>query len=326
MLSIVGVNKKYSSQKIVDKKPFRIFFVIIKGAWLMYQCIIQEHGGFMRNFILKRGLRLFWSLVVFAVFFMTACSVEEEGPLYPPALSNKSDRTIDIPAQDTEYDFDLIEIIPTVYLSPSATMHDLSAVPFDYFVIEAVTEMQARMHTYQLVSHDGVTSRRDDNIDLYWKDFAKGYLLIDFLRAYFHEYSQKQNYGYNLQFVKEIRMYRTMTVVKPDGEEVLVHVNTLNEYKMNNPQNGHTTDNSFRMQDLITKYITKSPQNYRYFITSADYTGGSTGSAILEWTDMQRSYYSKERDVERIFFPSEPQNMAGTLRLRDVVRVELISK
>ena len=275
----------------------------------------------MRKTNLKKQTKLFLILILVATVLFVACSSDEEKPAVPPQLSTSPDRTIVFPPQDEEYDEDLIVVLPVVHFTATATQNDVSAVPLSYFILNYDSENYARMHTYQITAHDGITSRREGSSDLVWNTFRNGHFLIDTIRTYFHTQSLSANYNYNIQLAKDIRLYRSIIVVKPDGEEVLFQVNILKHENRNNPQNNNTTERAFKMSDLISTYITKSPQNYEYFLTAADFTGGNTGSATLQWSDMQSAWYS--RNIDRVFFPTMPADMPGVMRLRDVIRVEL---
>ena len=279
----------------------------------------------MRNFILKKSGKYLMFLVIVTTLFFVACSDNGDEPIKPPELATNADTIIPFPSQDEEFDENLIVVLPIVNFSATSNPQtNVQAVPISHFVLEHDSENFARMHTYQIFAHDGINSRRNGNEDLDWDAFQEGYFLNETIRTYFHDISQKEDYSFNIQLAREIRMYRSIYVVKPDGEEVLFQVNILRHENRSNPQNNNYTERAFRMSDLITGYITKTPQNYEYFITSTDYTGGNTGYAILQWSDIQAAWYS--RNIDRVFFPQMPSDMPGAMRLRDVIKVELRAK
>ena len=279
----------------------------------------------MRNFFLKKSTRLILSLLMVATLALVACSDKEEKTpvvppvLVPPALSNIADLEIAFPGQDDEIDEDLIVVLPEVKFTATSTpLHDVRAVPLSHFVLDYDGENFAKLHSYQIVAYDGATSRRDENKDLYWDTFKNGHYVIDFTRSYFHELSQESNYSYNVNMAREIRFYRTVMVVKPDGEEVMFQVNILSHENRINPQNSNNVERSFKLSDLITNYVTLTPQNFEYIITATD---GS--SATLEWHQLQGACYS--RVIERVFFPTI-EDFTGAMRLRDLMKVELFNR
>ncbi|MCL2064799.1 MAG: hypothetical protein FWG98_10590 [Candidatus Cloacimonetes bacterium] len=284
----------------------------------------------MRKSFLKYYARFVLFFLVVAFLGFVACSSNdddnnEEITPQPPILSTKSDATIVFQSQ---YNPDWIVTLPDVKLD-NVTITPATAVQLNLIVRDEITEETAKMHTYEVVPFPGPDreSSRKGGPDLYWNSFSKGYYLTAFQRTYFSDFSESGNYYYNVPLAEKIELYRSITVVRPDGREVLFQVNILTHSQMNNPQNGGTLDNSFKMQDLITNYITTTPQNYQYFVTSADYVeGGSSGFAVFEWSDIQGAHYSREPGRDRVFFPSQPANMTGTLRLRNVIRIELMPK
>ena len=277
----------------------------------------------MRKFILNQKTIKLLFLFILATFILVACSDKEDDPVIPPALSNVNDRVILFPPSDHEYDESLIEVLSDVqFTATSNPENNVRAVPLSHFILNYDSENYAKMYTYQIVAHDGVTSRRNGSIDPSWYSFSSGHLLIDTGRTYFHDFSHEDAFfNYNIAMAREIRLYRSIVVVKPDGEEVLFQVNILKHENRHNPQNNNNSENAFKMTDLISNYITKTPQNYEYFLTAADYTGGNTGSSTLQWSDIQDAWYS--RTTDRVFYPQRPADVPGNMRLRDVVRIEL---
>jgi len=281
----------------------------------------------MRNFFLNTNTKYVFIFILMAVFMFTACS-EKNGKgggdtHLPPSLSNDPDETILFPAQDYEFDDDWVVVLPIVNFSATNTQTDVEAVPLSYFVLlnesPIFSEDYAKMFTYRIVSSDGWDpwSMRQA-IDLYWDTLMNGFLtLIDPYRTYFHELSQNSVYAYNVQSANKLQVYRTIMVVKPDGTEVMFQVNILDHVEQNNPQNtADILELSFKMTDLITKYITESPQDYEFLIAAAD--GFTT---ILGWEHIQGAWYS--RMLERVFYPSEDGDVPGQLRPRNVTSITL---
>jgi len=266
-------------------------------------------------------------LYIVITLTMLACSEKDNiknipGTL-PPALSNTPDLTIKFPPEGTIFDDSLIVVLPVINLSGTNTQINQNAIPLKYFVLDEISETLVNMHTYRIVASDGWNPYKDrGQLDLQWNNFIKGYYLPAFHRTYYHDFSQNSNYAFNVQRVQDIQLYRTIIVVKPDGNEVLFQVNTLEIVNMVNPQNNNNLEKSFQLSSLITQYITSSPQNFEYFITAADYTGGSQGSATLNWYFIQGAYYSI--DIERIFFPVI-EGYDGRMRLRNLIKIEMIN-
>jgi hypothetical protein len=207
--------------------------------------------------------------------------------------------------------------LPVVNLSGTNTQYDLEAVSLEYFVSNG----SESLYTYRIVASDGWNPWTNRSMrDLYWDVFTQGYLLlIDPFRTYFHDFSQDMNFGFNVQSVQEIQMYRTITVVKPDGTSALFQINIISEHQMINPQNDNSLDRAIRLSDLITEYVTSTATRYEYRLIAADYDG-NRGFAVFSWAQLQGAYYS--RDIERVFFPVIT-DFTGAMRLRDLVRVEV---
>ena len=303
----------------------------------------------MRKFILANRVtarvtsanitRFVLFFVVATALMLVACSEKEKGGGFdpddrPPILSNTPDDIIQFPPKDHQFDENLVVVLPEVNFSASNIQNDLKAVLLDFFFLpqtenQLYYENEARMHTYRIVASDGWNPWKDrQSKDLYWDEYKTGYLILyddiqdrNHFRSYFHDFSQKSVYSYNVQNTNELQIYRTITVVKLDGEEVMFQVNILDHQEIENPQNTNSSDleNAFKMLDLITPYITKTPEQYDYFITSND--GFTT---TLEWIRIQSAWYS--RVIDRVFYPNEASDFSGQLRPRNVVRIEVRSK
>ena len=317
----------------------------------------------MRSFILKKQVsfvmnvgtdkcvpyKLALLVVVAVALLLSACSEKgKNGPPeidFPPPLSNVPDETIPFPERDFQFDESLIVELPVVNFSASNIQNNVKAVRLDFFfnmpnksgkldsqrlmsigtIYDSNSEAEAKMFTYRIVASDLWNPWKDRQAkDLYWDRYKEGFLTIyddiedrNHFRTYFHELSQESVYSYNVQNAHELQLFRTITVVKPDGEQVMFHVNILNHEEINNPQNSaDVLENSFKMIDLITDYVTKTPEIYEYFITAAD-----DFTTTLQWNHIQGAWYS--RDIERVFYPAEDENVSGQLRPRNVVRIEL---
>jgi hypothetical protein len=273
----------------------------------------------------NKNLMVMGLLVIAIMLVMVACSEKGNSSKvkdsFPPPLSNKPDITLMFPPEGTEFDDNLIVILPVANLSSSNTQLNQNAISLKHFIPEGMAGIMGIMHTYRIVASDGWNPHKDrGQPDLNWTDFIKGFYLPSFHRTYFHDFSQDLNFAYNVKRVQEIQAYRTITVVKADSEEVLFQVNILDIEDMINPQNGDNIEKAFKLNSLITKYITDTPQNYEYFITAADYTGGSQGAATLNWHFLQGAYYSL--DIDRVFFPVL-EGHTGNMRLRNLIKIEL---
>ena len=285
-----------------------------------------------KNFFHKLNGKLLPILLIALSFLFTACSEKEKGgngPIpVPPGLSNTPDYTYNFPPADHEFDKEQIVVLPVVNFSATNVQNDVEAVSLELLLkdVEILTNPSAaNKFTYRIVASDGFDPYKDrQQFDLYFDVLSKGHLtLIDPYRTYFHELSQGQNpvYAYNVQRAQEIRMYRTVTVVRPDGLEVMFQLNILNHQPVENPNNNNNLDNSFRLIDLITEFITDTPEANEYFLTAADWTSGSQGQVFFTWSDIQAAYYS--RDTDRVFFPHT--EVPGNMRLRDLVKIQLMT-
>ena len=310
----------------------------------------------MRNYILKED-RIFpiqkWTrialfLVMATALMLVACSEKGKNPIptpgddFPPTLSNKPDETIPFPPRNYQFDENLVVVLPEVNFSASNRQTDVKAVGLDFFFLSAMGQSEigtttqksmsvdeAKMFTYRIVASDGWNPWKDRQAkDLYWDGYKEGFLTLyddiqdrNHFRTYFHDLSAESVYSYNVQSAHELQLYRTITVVKLDGEEVMFQVNILDHQEIENPQNTNSDDleESFKMMDLITRYITNTPEQYEYVVTSND-----GFISILTWQHIQGAWYS--RVVDRVFYPNEAPNFSGQLRPRNVVRIELLGQ
>ncbi|MCL2064800.1 MAG: hypothetical protein FWG98_10595 [Candidatus Cloacimonetes bacterium] len=295
----------------------------------MRKLILREN----RTFPMRKITRFVLFLVVATALMLVACSEKDDNPFIqeddrPPTLSNTPDDSILFPPRDHQFAENLIVVLPEVNFSATNTQNDVKAVPLDFFFLPQIEnqinfESDAQMYTYRIVASDGWNPWKDRQAkDLYWDEYKTGYLVLNddiqdrnHFRSYFHEMSQESVYSYNVQNTHELQLYRTIKVVKLDGEEVMFHLNILDHQEIENPQNENSMDKSFKLQDLITGYITKTPEQFEYEAISVD-----DRSFTFTWPQLQTAYYS--RDIDRIFFPFT-EEFTGQMRLRDLVRVEV---
>ena len=263
-------------------------------------------------------------VVLSTVMLIGGCSSkEEERIIEPPLLSNAPDEIVQFPEQGFVYPDQNVETLQDVHFAEGNILPTTTAVSLEYFILRRFSENTAKLYTYQIVASSNVTTRRNGNKDFYWDGFVKGYYLNAFASSYFQEQSIAHNYNFNLSGVTQINMYRTFNVIKPGTfEEVMFHVNLLKHENINNPQNNNTRENAFKLRDLITDYVTKTPQNYEYYITTAEYIGGATGHATLQWSDIQAAYYSTS-EGGRVFYPTRGNEVPESMRPRDVIKIEL---
>ena len=275
----------------------------------------------MRNRFLKISTLAFLFLVFAATLMLVACSEKEEKILEPPPLSDTPDRVTSFPPQTHEYPEEIMKTLPTVYFSNNSTYHDELAVPITYFITKDYSENNGRRHSFQIVSYDNTTSRREGNKDLTYSEFQKGDFLTDRGASYFHELSTRQIYLNNVNRAIEIRWYRSIVVVRPNGDEVLFQVNILNHSTQTNPQDNNNRINAFKLQDLITDYITKTKENYEYHIYSAD-----NSTTVLQWHDLQTAYNTRGADDDRVFYPTKSNDVPEALRPRNITKIVLASR
>jgi len=254
--------------------------------------------------------------------FVSACAEKDrrtgiDDLVYPPALSKTPDVVIEMPASNFRFadsDFTVTQILYRDAMTDVISM--------DQFVDKATTDEltdisnaneSRRLFTYRLVATDGWNPLEVRSLrDLYWDEFVKGYLVpSDRFRAYYPDFSALNINGYNVQNMGTIELFRSITVVEPGGKEVLFHINTLTIANATN--NSGELAPAAKLKDLITEYITKTPEKYDYIITAVN------GSYFtFEWSDMVNGFFFVDED--RTFVPGK----AGQFRVRNPMRISLV--
>ena len=284
----------------------------------------------------NRNIARFVMFFVMALALMLVACSEKDDPIIPPddtppTLSNTPDSSMLFPPRDYEMHESMIVVLPEVHFSGTNTQYDVNAVRMDFFFDWETNnhlffESMAYLYTYRIVASDGWNPWKDRQAkDLYWDDYKSGYLTLNddindrnHFRAYYHDFSLDSIYAYNVQNTHELQLYRTITVVKLDGERVMFQLNILEHQDVINPQNDDSIDRSFKLMDLITGYITKTPEQLQYEAISVD-----ERSFTFTWSQLQTAYYS--RDIDRVFFPYT-EEYTGQMRLRDLVEIRISNR
>ena len=248
--------------------------------------------------------------VILAVFFLVACEEKDSNnkPLVglPPVLSNNPDLVVSLPPVDTIFpDSVMVEI--------TYQGDQVDAVPLLYFINDIDNP---GLYYYEIVGQPNNWSPRDSSnggYDLSWSIFNLGYLLPskDY-RTYFEDPDLPS--AFNVKSASNINLYRTIIVVKPDGEEVPFEINILEVIDIEHHLDGMRT--AYRLKDLITSYITTTPENYEYVFTAVD---GFMGRDNFFWWDMQKGVYIIE--TGRTYFGDTYENWTN---FRNLERISLI--
>jgi hypothetical protein len=186
------------------------------------------------------------------------------------------------------------------------------------------------MYAYRIVASDNFDPWNDrEKRDLSYDELIAGYLLInsptdnpsypDHFRTYFAGFSDKAEYAYNVRDTNHLLAFRSIVVEKADGEIAVFELATLPTIEINNDQG--SPEQAYKLTDIITGYITTTPENYSYFFVCSDDYLSPTTSNTFTWEHIQDGYYLSVR--ERTFFPNF--NADGGWRLQRVVRINVIT-
>ena len=248
--------------------------------------------------------------VIIAVFFLAACEEKDSNDkpivVLPPVLSNIPDDVVNFPPIDTVFpDSVIVEI--------TYQDNQVDAVPLLHFISNIDNP---GLYYYEIVSSDGFSPRSSSNggYDLLWDIFNTGYLLPSInYRTYFEDPDLPS--AFNVRNASVINLYRTIIVVKPDGEEVPFEINILEVVNIEHHADGSRT--AYLLKDLISGYITTTPENYEYIFTAVD---GFTGRDNFTWSDMQAGVFIIE--TGRTYFGEGYENWTN---FRNLVRISLVN-
>lgn len=261
-------------------------------------------------------------LLGFILLVLTACSEKSsKNTLIPgveiaPLLATQADAEFILPAQGSVTADTVIvykgEETPAVKLCRFINKNILDE-------ISNTNNESRRLFTYELIGSDGFTPRKSEN-DLLWINFKDGFLLPEkSFRGYF-EYFDNLGIGtYNVKDLAKIKAYRTIIVVKADGEEVFFQLKSNSITKTEILNYHDELENAIALKSFITDYITKTPQNYIYRFEAVDaYT------MDYEWSLIEAGYWLI--NTERTSFPNIEDLPNNQRRFRNLMKISLISK
>ena len=237
-------------------------------------------------------MKKLWLLLLLGLFILfTACSEKDDdnptGPSnqpQPPAMATIADTAFTISTN-----------VPAEWLA-TITYSDqqVQAASLAHYVDKSVTDQlttisdttgaidSRTLYAYQLISTDGFTPRNKHYNDLYWTDITAGYLLpsVDF-RTYFPSTSIPT--AFDVKNIATIKAYRVFNVVSPT-DTVMFELNSLTATTHLNYSNAE--EKAYKLQDLITNYVTATPANYKYRLIAVD-----GYSKEYTWEQIQQGYW-----------------------------------
>jgi len=238
----------------------------------------------------------FTKLLLFGViilFTFAACDDnpagnETEDPT-PPSLAGTIDIEFTIPdsVELSNYTSELVDYDGTMVtgysLDQFVNMDSVNAY------IDEDSFDGRKLFAIEIVSNDddGNFSPRDhDYYDLAWTDLETGFLLPDEKgRTYFPDENIPN--GYNVKWAYYLKLYRKIDIVL-DGNTTIFETGAFtSEGIFHQAGNGNFyTDPGFALTNLISDYVTESPNNYEYRFTSAD-----DDEIVFTWDDIQTGYW-----------------------------------
>ena len=271
-------------------------------------------------------------IVVIMIVMFTACaekdkknSGEDDFPI-PPALSKNPDITINMSAIIT----DLSDFTPT-QITYRAEPDQVAGYSLDQFVDDSLTRAKTNnatnsrsLFTYNQISSEAAPYTPRDNPnnigDLDWTDFSKGYFVPSKNnRTHFQELWENNLNLYSTQRIGTFELYRTIVVYKPNGDPVQFHINLLPTSKQMNYANPPVEEDAIKLSDLITNFITTTPQNYKFVITASD----NTPYESVTWAQLQAGYFMLGTERAR-YIGFEDLN-SGQARQRNIMKIELVN-
>jgi hypothetical protein len=268
--------------------------------------------------------KLSYLVVFFFLLCFVSCAEREKEKITettPPPMSNIPFAVITMPAEGTEFDPEWVTQIP---YGVSQTLTE--AIPLTYFIDKSITDAvptssghhETRMlFAYNQKATDGFSPRSRGVPDLTFDVFSGGYLLPnESFRSYFPDLDVNT---YNTRNIREIELYRAITVVKINGDEVLFEISRLPTHNV--PNRDGVIEPAIKLTDLITDFVTLTPERYEYEFLAVD-----GNPQIYEWSEMARGYFSISSD--RTTFVNVPEQDMGNNRrfYRNVVKITLLEK
>jgi len=273
----------------------------------------------------------FFVICLVLMALMTACSEKDDGPTGPGGGGETATK----PDMAALTQVTLTLTMPTVaeltnYTSTQITYSDgslVTAYSLDQFVpklmIDALTNItntteSRALFAYRMIGSDGYNPWENSTPydDLLWSVYNQGYLVPskDF-RSFFEE-SVGIERGYNVKNLQTLALFRTITVVNPTGtEEVIFELGALPTSIQPN-YNGND-EPAIKISDLITTYITTTPEAYEYVFTPAD----NFAVPPYTWAEVQAGYFSLQ--LERTTFPTMPDLPNNKRGVRNLMKITL---
>lgn len=244
----------------------------------------------------------FWVLLLIGLFLLTACSEKDDDTTpvtaNPPAMSSLPVQVYTMPAESTAFD-------PGLLVDVQYNNATEQAVSLTHFITKAMTDLlegasssdtteTQNLFSYHLIASDGFTPRDRSYADLTWEQFKTGYLLPNnSFRSYFP--SDAIQTAFDVKHLQTIKIYRSVVVVKPNNENVLWEMSTLDSTTVNNYDGNPET--AYSLKDMISTYITDNPAGYKYIFTAND------GYQVeYTWQEMQDCKWLK--NTKRTIFPN----------------------
>jgi hypothetical protein len=276
-------------------------------------------------------------IIALLVMLMMACSEKENvtgldpNIPHPPDMADKYDDYIRMPLATSDFSIYTFADPPIRYVDSSTPETNVDAISLDQFILKSRTDGLVplrpedahldtrKLFTYRMVANDGWSpwggGRR--SIDVTWDFISKGYFVPSKRdgRTYKIEWyndDNLRNYCVQRMGNGKIELYRTVFVTNPTGtKEILFQLNSLPVVDATN--NAGATVPGVRLRDLITRYVTDTPESFDYVIAGLD-----GAPFIFEWADMEIGYFILSED--RTFVPGK----GGQFRVRHPLKISLV--
>jgi hypothetical protein len=279
----------------------------------------------------------FQMIVLIAIaLFITACAEKEKSKKFnggePPKVATIPDHSITLPATNADFSTLVLTVIPYADSQVVGTIN-VDGYSLDQFITKSFTDIKVfvsgtpagdsrNLFTYRFIATDGWNP---------WENRGAKDQPWEFVKEGFYVPGQRNGRIYSIDWYNDndlraycvqrmgggrIGLIRSVTVVNPIGKEVPFHLNTLPIADAIN--NDGNPSPAIKLKDLITEYITDTPERFSYIITTMDNVA-SLSKPIWTWANIESGFWFLNED--RTLVPG----LGGQGRQRYLMKITLVN-